>query len=116
MPWLTELAGGKPPDPAVQVKATTKDALECQHLPVIQPQTTVRGARCHTASTPVTRFRKPRRARGNGECLVAVQMCVTNEPAQNDGLVRVGRAVAKQAGEQQGVASGYARLPRTAET
>ena len=41
------------------------------------------------------------------------QTCVTNKPAQNDGLVRGGRAVAEKAGEQQRVASGYARLPRT---
>ena len=44
------------------------------------------------------------------------QTCVTNKPAQNDGLVRGGRAVAEKAGEQQRVASGYARLPRTAAT
>ena len=44
------------------------------------------------------------------------QTCVTNKPAQNDGLVRLGRAVAEQVGEQQRVASGYARLPRTAAT
>ena len=41
---------------------------------------------------------------------------VTSEPAQNDGLVRSGRAVAEQAGEEQRVASGYARLPHTAAT
>ena len=44
------------------------------------------------------------------------QTCVMNKPAQNDGLVRGGRAVAEKAGEQQRVASGYARLPRTAAT
>jgi hypothetical protein len=44
------------------------------------------------------------------------QPCVTNEPAQNDSLVRVGRAVTEQAGKQQRVDSGYALLPHTAPT
>jgi hypothetical protein len=116
MPWLTELAGGQPPDGAVQVKAATKDALECHHLPVIEPPD--HGARrevpCgqHTGDTQAqtaTRARQRRMPRDS-------QTCVTNEPAQNDGLVRVGRAVAEQAGEQKRVASGYARLPRMAAT